>query len=750
MLWSPKSLNPRTVFRKSGLTDLWRKRKISNFEYIMALNRMAGRSFNDITQYPVFPWVLADYESDTIDLSDTRVYRDFTKPVGALNPSRLAQLLERYNDLELFGIGEAEKFLYGSHYSSPGIVLNYLIRQEPFTTMAIELQSGRFDCPDRLFCDIRKTWDGCMTSTADFKELIPEFFCLPEMFLNTNKFPLGRLQSGETVDNVGLPPWANGSAYEFVRTQRAALESEYVSRNLQHWVDLIFGYKQRGQEAEAAHNVFHHLSYEGSVDLDKMTDEVDRMAAETHIQNFGQTPSQLILVDPHPPRYTAEECWKPLIYNTKVPSYLRCHTPSKQFANKRSEHAKGAVLKLHIFSDTVIAIYADMSIGSYRWSPGSNSKHRLRMDKLRPIIRREISCSRVAMKRGSAIPADKIDCGSRSIGNWSFAFTIGGRTKELLRRKAVLPSSRLMIGSSETTQATAEASALLVSCGYWDDTVKLHSADTLRPVAHESGGHNGAIRCLAMDNSGGLMISGGQDGNCCVWVVDHPDMAIALSDGYIQTALGASTEVDQLLSCCHVLWGHVTPITCVDLNSDLDVAISGSQSGLVCVHTIRRGEFIRSFRPPSLASLTDLSSNHNQHRQSSSSATDVSKLAIDGTGTFVVHMLDGGLHTYTVNGVCLCSIDAGEKLHDMQICSGGEMLVTGGEKCQVHIRTLFDLQVCATLDLSSHGPIRCIAMTPDDLNPVSQYLFIGSDDGMITVVDQDPLSQQKNKGTTAP
>jgi len=77
----------------------------------MALNRMAGRSFNDLTQYPVFPWVLADYTSDTIDITDSRVFRDLTKPIGALNPDRLAQLLERYNELELFGFTEAEKFL---------------------------------------------------------------------------------------------------------------------------------------------------------------------------------------------------------------------------------------------------------------------------------------------------------------------------------------------------------------------------------------------------------------------------------------------------------------------------------------------------------------------------------------------------------------------------------------------------------------------------------------------------------------
>ena len=278
MLWSPKSLNPRVVFKKSKLTQLWRQGKISNFHYLMQLNKMAGRTFNDITQYPVFPWVLSDFTSENIDLRDTRVYRDLSKPVGALNENRLASLIERYNELESFGFAANERFLYGSHYSSPGVVLHYLIRQEPFTTMAIELQSGRFDCPDRLFFDIASCWKSCNTSSSDVKELVPELFTCPEIFLNTNNYPLGRTQDSKNIDNVTLPPWAKGSAYEFVRIHRLALESDYVSQNLHHWIDLIFGYKQRGAEAEAAHNLFHYLSYEGAVDLDKINNDVDRAA----------------------------------------------------------------------------------------------------------------------------------------------------------------------------------------------------------------------------------------------------------------------------------------------------------------------------------------------------------------------------------------------------------------------------------------------------------------------------------------
>jgi len=94
------------------------------------------------------------------------------------------------------------------------------------------------------------------------KEFIPEFYYLPEMFLNSNRYPLGRMQLGQVVDNAGLPPWAKGSAYEFVRINHLALKSEYVSQNLHHWINLMFSFKQRGPEAQA-HNVFHHLCGSG-------------------------------------------------------------------------------------------------------------------------------------------------------------------------------------------------------------------------------------------------------------------------------------------------------------------------------------------------------------------------------------------------------------------------------------------------------------------------------------------------------
>ena len=69
-------------------------------------------------QYPIFPWILADYSSPSLDLADPATFRDLSRPVGALNPRRLAMLRERYADMA--GFSPEPPFLYGSHYSTPG------------------------------------------------------------------------------------------------------------------------------------------------------------------------------------------------------------------------------------------------------------------------------------------------------------------------------------------------------------------------------------------------------------------------------------------------------------------------------------------------------------------------------------------------------------------------------------------------------------------------------------------------------
>jgi factor associated with neutral sphingomyelinase activation len=243
------------------VTQKWQNGDISNYEYLMYLNFLADRSFTDIMQYPVMPWIIADYTSDTLDLTNPDTFRDLSKPIGALNEERLAFFKERYAEMS------GRKFLYGTHYSAPGYILYYLVRTAPEYLMC--LQNGRFDHPNRLFHSIAKTWENVLTDHADVKELIPEFYQPPGDFLsNFMNLNLGMRSDGVQVNDVVLPPWAS-NAEDFTKKCQEALECDCVSRSLHHWIDLIFGYKQQGKNAEKANNLFHYLTYEDSSVMDK-------------------------------------------------------------------------------------------------------------------------------------------------------------------------------------------------------------------------------------------------------------------------------------------------------------------------------------------------------------------------------------------------------------------------------------------------------------------------------------------------
>ncbi|KAB1282507.1 WD repeat and FYVE domain-containing protein 3 [Camelus dromedarius] len=251
-------------------------------------------SYNDLMQYPVFPWILADYDSEEVDLTNPKTFRNLAKPMGAQTDERLAQYKKRYKDWEDPN-GETPAYHYGTHYSSAMIVASYLVRMEPFTQIFLRLQGGHFDLADRMFHSVREAWySASKHNMADVKELIPEFFYLPEFLFNSNNFDLGCKQNGTKLGDVILPPWAKGDPREFIRVHREALECDYVSAHLHEWIDLIFGYKQQGPAAVEAVNVFHHLFYEGQVDIYNINDPLKETATIGFINNFGQIPKQRV------------------------------------------------------------------------------------------------------------------------------------------------------------------------------------------------------------------------------------------------------------------------------------------------------------------------------------------------------------------------------------------------------------------------------------------------------------------------
>ncbi|KAG1745693.1 hypothetical protein EDB19DRAFT_1927133 [Suillus lakei] len=304
----PGSIIPKSLLRSRSSTGAvekelqlaqrqWQNRELSNFGYLSILNQLSGRTPNDATQYPVFPWVLHDYVSEVLDLSSPSVFRDLTKPMGALTAERREAAEIRYANLTSV---DEKPFHYGTHFSSSMIVCHFNIRMQPFTNMFKTLQGGDWDLPDRLFTDIRRAYSSASHDIrGDVRELIPEFFTCPEFLENSSNLDFGISQTtGERIHNVKLPAWAKGDPLLFIVMHRRVLESHYVSENLPAWIDLIWGCKQ--QDVDSA-NVFHPLSYEGAIDLDKITNDLERQATVGIIHNFGQTPKKLFTL-PHPPR----------------------------------------------------------------------------------------------------------------------------------------------------------------------------------------------------------------------------------------------------------------------------------------------------------------------------------------------------------------------------------------------------------------------------------------------------------------
>jgi hypothetical protein len=173
-------------------------------------------------------------------MNNSGVFRDLTKPIGAINQDRARIIQRRFT---LPAQPNLCRFMHRTLYSSRRNVLFYLSRLAPFSTLAREDGSE----PLR---SMAAAWSRVNNDPDDVSELVPELFYLPEMLQGD---PSATVEGAR--DDVLLPSWARDNV-EFVRIQRAALESEYVSMNLHHWIDLVFGFKQTGRAAVEAQNVF--------------------------------------------------------------------------------------------------------------------------------------------------------------------------------------------------------------------------------------------------------------------------------------------------------------------------------------------------------------------------------------------------------------------------------------------------------------------------------------------------------------
>ena len=334
----------------------WMRRQLSNFEYLTIVNDAASRSTADLSQYPVFPWVIGQFDELSLDLDDEANFRDLTKPIGAIRPQNAAQVKERFDE---WPDDSQPPFHYGTHYSTSAIAMYYLVRLQPYTQLSVRYQGGRLDVADRLFHSVLEAWTSSICSASDVKELIPEFFTSAAFVRNVNKVALGTRRDGTTLNDVVLPPWSCGSPDVLVAALRDGIEREYVSANLSAWIDLVFGFKQRGDEAVKALNVFHHLSYDDGLEhaMAAATAEEDRKAIVASLDNFGLTP-KLVFTTPHPRRLAVGEAPQSRLnqFLSSFAQLVRRPSPATSVQHGVTQYASQArIASLHVVDSVALA-----------------------------------------------------------------------------------------------------------------------------------------------------------------------------------------------------------------------------------------------------------------------------------------------------------------------------------------------------------------------------------------------------------
>ncbi|XP_035391367.1 neurobeachin a isoform X3 [Electrophorus electricus] len=613
---------PRQLFKSSNMTQRWQRREISNFEYLMFLNTIAGRTYNDLNQYPVFPWVLTNYESEELDLTLPGNFRDLSKPIGALNPKRAAFYAERYETWEEDGTPPHH---YTSLYSTAASTLLWLHRIEPFTTFYLNGNENKFDHPDRTFSGIMRSWRSCQRDTSDVKELIPEFYYLPEMFVNSNSYELGVREDRVPVCDVELPTWAK-KPEDFVRINRMALESEFVSCQLHQWIDLIFGYKQRGPEAVRALNVFHYVSYEGSVNLDTITDPLLRESMEAQIQTFGQVPSQL-LIEPHPPRSSAMHlCFlpqSPLMFKDQMQQdvIMVLKFPS----NSPVTHVAANTLP-HLSVPAAVTVTCSRLFAVNRWhntvglrgAPGYSLEqaHHLPIE-MDPLIANNSGVNKRQI-------TDLVD---QSIQINTHCFVV-----------------------------TADNRYILV-CGFWDKSFRVYSTETGK-LTQIVFGHWDVVTCLARSESyiGGdcYIVSGSRDATLLLWYWSGRHHII-----------GDNPNNSDYPAPRAVLTGHDHEVVCVSVCAELGLVISGAKEGPCLVHTIT-GDLLRALEGPEKCQKPRL-------------------ISVSSEGHCIIYYERGRFCNFSINGKLLAQMEVNDATRAILLSSDGQNLVTGGDNGVVEV-----------------------------------------------------------------
>jgi len=474
-----------------------------------------------------------------------------------------------------------EPFHYSHHYSSAAVVLGYLERLEPFSQSFIELSGGTWDWPDRLFHTVAGTWNLVTKGKLpQIMELTPEFYYLPDFLSNPNKYYLGKTDNGVDVSVVKLPPWAHNNPKEFIARNLEALESPHVSKHLNEWIDLIFGYKQRGQAAVDAVNTFDPVSYEGGVDIDAITDEMERKARIAKIREFGQTPRQLWDKQPHPCRSPAASEIPPpppwSVAGAKVVPTIISKVGSLPVAcirvpgntDKVYSTCTGRIILSTSQPQLQVAFgYADQSIRLW-----NGEKHISTCYPCPGFFTKAVA----AVEDGSMLITGSDDCLVR-------VFRIGGNETGDVNAIPTSTETETTDTSSSTTTTVAAAKEItsgassgvyvLSSSSFTGDSTSTtgNSLSGRGPfvLAMKLSGHNVPVSCVDVSRDYSIIVSGGSDGRCIIWdlnegtCVNYLDVSPRIATKSAKDKLPSSSSTGEEGEEDEDLYD---PIVCIDIH----------------------------------------------------------------------------------------------------------------------------------------------------------------------------------------
>ena len=274
--------DPINEFKKLPLKQKIKKGKLSNFNYLLLINKYSSRTYNDYNQYLVFPVLNLD--------NSGKKTRDLSK-VLCLNKENSSDSLKAcLKNYDLIGCN------FNQHYSTGGYILYYLIRLIPFTHQHILFQSMKFDCASRIFSSLNHIYN-IYESTDDNRELIPEFYFNYEFMTNLNYNNLGYFENNKELRILNdAKTYYKYSFPEFIIKSRNQLEKS----DLSPWIDNIFGAKQIDKSEENP-NLFALSSYEEFSDVEKIKNDenielikkVEEIKIKIDLVKFGMSPAKL-------------------------------------------------------------------------------------------------------------------------------------------------------------------------------------------------------------------------------------------------------------------------------------------------------------------------------------------------------------------------------------------------------------------------------------------------------------------------